>query len=255
MIWKSNNGEENNKIFIGDTVINDEDIAIDIENKTIEIKNTISVGFIQQNIYIQNVSMILYNSDLDIIALVNPNNQVILTKELKDRELASIDLNIIQREDNSVVKCLSIDICELPMFLFEKIDEENDIYPKYEINISDCIYSMKIFMDESTYIDIPYFQSHYNINDILRYISELIFYFTEKNKNFIPELINGNKIEIIPNDNNETYIHEYKISDEGICLLGDGFENGIYLIKWQIFFKLVLDKTWEVKFINEKGNN
>ena len=235
-----NNGGEN-KVFIEDNmndkyIIKHEDQFCYISDRHCNIFTT----FIGDEVSIDNVSEIIYNPELDTLSFdLSPDGFV--TKYIKSDEILCITAN----EDNIV----EILISKLPMYLWE--NGFNDVYPKFEFNISDCVYTTKIFINESECIEIPMTQTHITMHGTLDYISNLVYYSTLGRPGFINELCNHKIMQIIiPKDNTKASgVMTYELGEDGICITGGEIKNQI--VPWHNFFKLVMDGTWEVDFIND----
>ena len=231
MIIQNQNGE--NKIFIEDNLGNFNIIKDKHYNMyflTAKDHDYFTVTFKTENIELNRISSmsIIYDKIC---------TSTDCTKYIKDDEIVSIE-NI----DDEIV----INTIKLPKFLQYDTDDK---YPKFEINMSDCIYSMKIYIDESTYIEIPDYESHPNILGTIQHISDVIFYLTEGRPTFINDLCNHKYFDLtIYKDSKaiwgaETY---YKMGEDGLYLTAGELDN--YLVPWQRFFRLVIDRTWEVDF-------
>lgn len=248
MILQNNNGE--NKIFIdenlngvGSAVIR----GIPEEPGTVEIlldQEEMTVYLDQEGIIIHDVNKIIYDEGLDYLSFILKSGYVSCMKKVKENEIVSVSKS--GDEEKLIVTTIN-----LPMFLFE--DNYDEKYPKFEVNLSDCVYNMKIYINDSEYIAIPDFQSHYNIHSTLDYITQLLYYLEEWRPKFIHYLCSDNHMALmITNKENEKIncgIMEYKLGEEGLFLTGGELEN--YLVKWQEFFKLIMDGKWEVSFKDE----
>ena len=241
------NINEENILFINDEIFktfNTEEF-----NNIITIKNNndekFTVLFKEEDIICTGITSVLYCKDTDSIILKTDNDAI--NKKLSSNEIMSIELS-----DNDLL----ITTFKLPMFMFEK--GSDDEYPKFDINISDCTYSMKIYISNEDYIDIPYYQSHNNINSTIDYINSLIFYLTESDKELINDLSKYDAIRIYIYDKDDKIIakgseaYEYKLGQDGIVLFGESFDDGYYLVEWHKFFKLLIDNLWSVEFIDKK---
>lgn len=234
---------EENKVFI-----DDEAIGVIMSDDTTEriIKLTSQeVYFKEENIY-TFASRIKYNKEKDHLTLFY--NDDILVKKINEDELISISLD----SDMTVIH-----LFKLPKFMSEIGLDDN--YPKFEVNLSDCVYSMRIYLNEYEYIDIPQYQSDNNIHSTLDYICKLV-YFLSNSQNLLNGITNGKRIMIniynwdkdFDNKQLKGYgEYEFRLAQDGIVLLDEEFENGAYLVEWQKFFKLIMDTTWDVEFDSE----
>lgn len=240
MILQNTRGE--NKIFIDESV-NGNNLQsikeVPEETGTLEILldiHGIPLFFEEEKIEIYNLDRILYESNHDFIMFISKSGDTLCMKWLKDNEIVSLSKS---GDENRLV----FTTMELPKFLSQ--DNYDEKYPKFEVNLSDCTYGMKIYINDSEYIAIPDFQSHNNIHSTLDYISQLIFYLTEGRPGFFEKLCNSNSIEILIKDKGcETF--SYVLGEEGIFLTGGELKD--YPVYWQNFFKLVMDGKWEVEF-------
>lgn len=237
---------EENKIFIDDEVLAGLDGVYSdgvIKNINLEYQTV----YFKEEEMLTSASRIDYDIEEDHIILYS-NDEEFLEKAIAEDELLSLSIY----NDMTVITSV-----KLPKFLSEKgLDDE---YPKFEINISDCVYSMKIYLNEYEYIDIPHYQSHNNVHSTLDHISKLT-YFLSNSKPLLNNIVNNNCIEITIYNTDVDFdtkqfkghgVYDYKLAENGIALFGDEFENGVYIVEWQKFFKLIMDTTWEVNFINE----
>lgn len=240
MILQNNSGE--NKIFI-DENLNSIDTTvikgIPEEPGTVEIlldEEEITVFLEKEQITIHSISKVMYDSNFDSLLFIMKSGDTSCVKWLKDIEIVSLSKSGDEQQ-------LIVSTMELPKFLTQ--DNYDEKYPKFEVNLSDCTYGMKIYINDSEYIAIPDFQSYNNIHSTLDYITQLIFYLTEGRPGFFEKLCNGNSIEILIKDKGcEKFA--YVLGEEGIFLTGGELEN--YPVYWQNFFKLVIDGKWEVDF-------
>ena len=243
------NKEEENKVFIDDDVVEKfythEEITkmfpeLADEENAFHGKSVFSVLFKEEEI-LTSASDIYYDKEEDHIILVSDGSEI-LEKAIKDDELISISLY----NDDTIV----ITTFKLPVYMTKSIDD--GIYPKFDINISDCVYNMKIYLDESEYIDIPFYQSHSDILSTLDHINDVIYCLTEDKPKFIYDLCNKEKIELSIYDKDKKCLGcnvcEYKIGQDGIVLFNECFDDGLFHVEWQILFRLVIDKTWEIDF-------
>ena len=138
--------------------------------------------------------------------------------------------------------------CELPKFYESESDE---IYPKFDIEISDCIFSMKIFYSNFEYIDIPECQIYDNIFSTIKYIEDVINYFRNVNNNFIRNLCEYKAATFIvrgKDDKSTFFSSEFKLTTRGILINLPDQEN--YLLEFHRLFKLIIDGKWDVIFID-----
>lgn len=236
------NSSEDNKIFIDDYFTDNESLIIEKDDNgvaTIFKKNTESFNIsFNREVISYDIIKLIYDPSSDTLTYMN--NESIYgggRKIIKDNEIISIE---IDEMDGDTILITSM---ELPKFLSQ--DNYDEKYPKFEVNLSDCTYGMKIYMNDSEYIQIPDFQSHNNIHSTLDYIAQLVFYLTEGRPGFFEKLCNSNSIEILIKDKGcEKFA--YVLGEEGIFLTGGELED--YPVYWQNFFKLVMDGKWEVDF-------
>lgn len=248
--WKDLNG--NNKVFIEDSICNNDSFSITNKesNNIFYIKdpnNLFDVRFTKQGITIKNVVYFTFCN------INEEENKIILTNDSKhmDYKLSEIDLQYDELVSVSYDSgFIIVDTCKLPKF-YEELYFDN-IYPKIEISVSDCMYKMHIYTNETEYIDIPWCQTHNNIISTLDHISDVILYLTENKPDFIKQLTESENILIVMHNIKDSEPQwskvPYKISSEGIYLISDEFDDGIYLIEWQKFFKLIISEAWEVQF-------
>lgn len=230
----------NNKIFIDDDIFT-KHIKFILTEFEYGYKITCNsdyfqVDFENVNNLIINATSFEYNNQTNFIT-INGQHDVMCIKTIKDEEI----LHITSTNDTLVIES-----CDIPVF----IENENDgIYPKFEISLSDCFYKVKIFINESEYIDIPYYRSHDDIVKTLEYLNSLVEYFTDIEPNFIYELCNNDTMNLIIsiNDMYDTAILKYCINEQGIILIESDNTN---FVEWHKFFKLIIDKKWEVTFMN-----
>ena len=242
MILQNINGE--NKIFIDDSIINNDNIRCINSGNIIFSKNA-NITFTNEKIYISNITEIDFDKEHDSLFFIDEFGYRV-EKIISENEIISINLD---SEDN-VKLIVDIDIMELPKFLFQ--DNYDEKYPKFEVNLSDCTYSMKIYTDDSTYIDIPTFQSHCNIHVTLDYITQLVYYLQEWRPEFLKYLCNDNELALMIKKDDEKIncgIVSYKLGEDGLYLTGGELEN--YRVEWNTFFKLIMDGKWEVSFKDE----
>ena len=243
MILQNNKGE--NKIFIDDSLINNSIRCFDYGH--IIFSKIANISFTNENIYISNINEINFDDERNSLLMIDEYGYR-LEKIIDDDEIISIGLD---SEDN-VKFVVNIYTMKLPKFLFQ--DNYDDKYPKFEVNLSDCTYSIKIYINDSEYIDMPMFQSHNNIHSTLDYISQLVFYLTEGRPEFFYKLCIGSHLDlIIHNEEHEVVGGEnltYKLGEDGIYLTGGELEN--YRVEWNTFFKLIMDGKWEAYVYNEE---
>lgn len=241
-----------NKVFIDDSIINSKKFSIDDRDDYTEIfienTNKVKVLFTEEKISIDIGNIIYYSKIRNTITFYDGYDKLfyIGEKVIHEDEIISIEL---QNEDFEEI-VINITTMKIPAFLLQ--DNTDNKYPKFEINISDCVYNMKIYTDDSTYLGIPNFQSHADIRSTLEYISDLVFYLTLGRPDFIEKLCNHEKIDLLVYDKDHTKAvsggqMDYKLGEEGLYLSGGDLQD--YLVEWQKFFKLVMDQTWEVDFI------
>lgn len=240
MILQNCNGE--NKVFIDENLngIDSKVIqGIPEEPGNVEIlldREEITLFLEHEQITVHSISRIIYDSNFDSLLFILKNGDTSCVKWLKDTEIISLSKSGDEQQ-------LIVSTMNIPKFLSQENYDEK--YPKFEVNLSDCTYGMKIYMNDSEFIEIPDFQSHNNIHSTIDYIAQIIFYLSEGRPDFIDKLCSSENIEIEIKDKGcETFT--YVLGEEGIFLTGGELEN--YLVEWQKFFKLVMDGKWEVDF-------
>lgn len=240
----------NSTIFIDEsleefiTVTRDDDVP---QSKYIYMKDNeniiYNILFSDQKMTLANIKEIFYDAEDNRLWFYDHKIDCIADKILNDDEIISLSFC----EEQESFKVINITTMKLPEFL------DDETYPKIEFNISDCIYSMRIYNNDHEYLDIPKFQSHDNINSTLEYISRLVYYLTEWRPKFINFICNNEEMSLIITDKNNHRLNygiiKYKLGEEGLYITGGELEN--YLVVWQKFFKLVMDGTWEVGFADE----
>lgn len=247
IIWIDTEG--NNKIFIEDSFINYEGVYIVSDN--VFKDNYISLRpmdiiFSDINVSIKNINTIEFDINKLLLTVKNTYDTSLsedkCTFEFYIKEDEMLNLSI---KDESII----VESCTLPKFYEES--NLDDKYPKVEVNISDCIYNMRIYINETEYIDIPWYQSHKNINDTICHILDVINYITKENTNFMNDLINHDKFILSVQNGSIMFQngYEYKLSKNGIVLFDNDFENGICSVEYQKFFRLIIDKKWVVEFL------
>ena len=236
-----------NKIFIDDNITNCQKNSNSIYSiVSSESNKYIPVEFVNEDIYLSYITQIRYDTKVDNLYFWF-NSNLIMTKKICENEIVSLYLN----DENILI----LTTMKLPKFLFE--DDQYEQYPKFEVNLSDCIYSMKIYLNEYEYIEIPDFQSSYHITDTLKYISDLVFFLKLGNPAFLNHLCNDTKMELSIYDKERKCIGceivEFKLGEQGLYLTSTSDEGELesQLVPYHTFFKLVMDKTWEVDFIKE----
>lgn len=240
------NTSKDNKLFIDDSIINGNFKCMDVSDEfaltSKKYLDPFHIKFTEDNFELYDIDYIKFWKTCNKLVFYKKNN-TICVKELKDNEIVSLSF------EKNMYLCVTI--IELPLF-FTSLKDEDD-FPKFDIHISECQYSMKIYMNESEYIDIPVYMSHYNIIDTLKYIEELVEFLTKKDEYFIAQLCGHEMmvLSIIANGEVKSDILEYKLTDSGIVLLSEAFDNGFEVIEWHTFFKLVIDKKWIINFISK----
>lgn len=233
------NKDNENIIFIE----NDNDFIIKLGDEFDDITFDYSPVFKINNSVHFEINEIQYNKeDNKLILLYGQMPKTVIS--LEENEIVSIE----KEKERNVV---NISIFKIPLFLLNLKDEDD--FPKFDIHISECQYSMKIYITESEYIDIPVYMSHYNIIDTLKYIEELVEFLTKKDEYFIAQLCGHEMmaLSIITNGEVKSDLLEYRLTDNGVVLLSEAFDNGFEVINWHEFFKLVIDKKWIVNFISK----
>ena len=237
---------ENNVVFIENSICKNNFFKVSYREDGTDIikkdESCFTVKLVNENISVNSVYQIFYNKNANKIVLFTKGYEMSIIKDILVNEIVDIDYD---HEE----PCINIEVCELPRFLSE--NNFTNTYPKFEVKVSDCVYSMKIFTSDTEYIDIPQYQSHLTMNSTLNHISDVVFYMTEGNPTFIDQLSNCSQmfITVVAEDNStKGNTYKYKLSENGICLFGKEFDNGFYVVEWQKFFKLIIDRTWIVEF-------
>lgn len=248
MRWQNLNGE--NKVFIDDNILNNSSFEIKANSNAntliITREKKYDVIFSDNDMYISYINNIVYNRESDIISLTRNNDNVsdediILMKQLDDNEI--IQIRIVDDD-------IAFNIFKLPMFMTETNFE--DTYPKFDINISNCTYSMKIYYNDVEYIDVPYDRTHFTMCETLNHLSNLVFYLQE-NSDFLLKLTSKKSMNLLIYTENHNEASgggncEFELAPDGIVLFNEIFDDGHYLVEWNKFFKLVIDGTWEIDF-------
>lgn len=240
MVIENNNGD--NKIFIDESIIDHQNCIVSNTDPTItkiNLEPKFEINIMPDNTYLLfDCTSIIYDKANDTIYFY-ANNETMISKDIKENEIASISI------DDNVV---SLEIIKLPNFMFGNNIE--DKYPKFEVNLSDCVYSMKIYLNESEYIDIPLYQSHITIHETLDYISSLV-YFLEETPDFLKSLCNSKELQLSIYKKDEMIACEtyyFKLEQNGIALMEQSEEPDIKIVDYHKFFKLIMDGIWEVDF-------
>ena len=244
MILQNKNGD--NKVFIDDSLLGIFEINEDNENVVLfSIDDNTNIS-INENIFLYDIRKIIYEPESDSISIfIGDSIYGCSTIQIKENQLVSLSYE---------KETLYISTVDIPMFMLQ--DDTDDIYPKFEINISECIYSMKIYLNESEYVEVPYYQSHNDIITTLNHINDVVYFLKEDQPLFMKVLCNSEKAEINVFDKEDKTKcigcndYEYKISTHGVVLFDESFENGMYLVEWQKLFRLLIDKIWEMEFID-----
>lgn len=242
MILQNKNGD--NKVFIDSSLLGIFEINEDNENAVLfSIDDNTNIS-INENIFLYDIRKIIYEPESDSISIfIGDSMYGGSTIQIKENQLVSLSYE---------KETLYITTVDIPMFMVQ--DDTDDIYPKFEINISECIYSMKIYLNESEYVEVPYYQSHNDIITTLNHINDVVYFLKEDQPLFMKVLCNSEKTEINVFDKEDKTkcigcnVYEYKISTHGVVLFDESFENGMYLVEWQKLFRLLIDKIWEMKF-------
>lgn len=248
MILQNKDGID--KIFINDN-LKDHIEIYDIDDKCKCIKfnsdRFIELVYSEDEISLLYIEQIYFKIEENKLYFYNDEQICTCEDSIDDNEIVSLSLG----EKGDRYQIIEFSTMKLPKFVFEK--DFNKKYPKFEVNISDCIYNMRIYINGGgEYIDIPDFQSHYSIHSTLDYITQLIYYLDEWRPKFIECLCNNDNMSLmITSEQNKINcgILQYKLGEEGLYLTGGELED--YLVKWQEFFKLIMDGKWEVNFEDE----
>lgn len=246
MILTNKLGE--NKIFIDEALLEEHLIINNVNDKNyIRLKTKIryKINFSKEKISASHADGIYYNTKENKLCIFDDNGMNLCEKTIDEDEIISFSLGD-HDEEFQIIELTSM---RLPKFYFE--NNFDDKYPKFEVNLSDCVYSMRIYLNDGEYIDIPEFQSHYSIHDTLEYINQLVFYVTLGRPDFIKQLCEYNSMDLLIYDaSHEKALSggevKYKLGEEGLYLTGGELDN--FLVEWNRFFKLVIDGTWEVDF-------
>lgn len=239
---KNINGEYiavlDDNLFEGDNkfiqYINNNIICIKKEDDytfSINMDDDIIVGVSTVKIDTQTNNTYIYTNDkLAIIKKIQPNTSIILSNNNGD---------------------MIGEICELPKFYNENNFDE--IYPKFDISISDCIFSMRIYYSAVEYIDIPESQIYINIFSTIKYIEDIIHYCRNVNSTFIEDLCKYNAATFIVKDKESkedavTFSSEYKLTPNGILI--NFYDQKDFLLEFHYLFKLLIDGTWDIIFID-----
>lgn len=241
MILQNKNGD--NKVFIDDSLLGIFEINEDENIVLFSIDDNTNIS-INENIFLYDIRKIIYEPESDSISIfIGDSIYGGSTIQIKENQLVSLSYE---------KETLYITTVDIPMFMLQ--DDIDDKYPKFEINISECIYSMKIYLNESEYVEVPYYQSHNDIITTLNHINDVVYFLKEDQPLFMKVLCNNKKAEINVFDKEDKTkcigcnIYEYKISTHGVVLFDESFKNGMYLVEWQKLFRLLIDKIWEMEF-------
>lgn len=256
------NLNDENKIFIDEdvkefiTIRRDED---EPRSKTIYIKedNKIyNILFCEENMSLGDINEIFYDAKEDRLWFYSAIDYRYYTADrlIKEDEIISLSLGV----QNDCYQYINLNIVKLPKFLSE--DDKFEHYPKFEINLSDCIYNIKIYLSQTEFIEFPYFQSSYHIMETLEYIKNLVAFINLEDPAFIYRLCNNAKMQLSIYDKSNMHITpkcvgcevvEYKLGEDGLYLNSTEGELENQMVPYNVFFKLVMDKTWEVDFIDD----
>ena len=209
-----NSQKEKQQIFIEATVAQNEDIIItsgkrESDNEEfVVIKKKDETTFIIQFLEGSNEVSVVADEFLFMInsnvIYANLNESSIFGRNIDKNVL----LHIIDFKNNTfVVNCLSAPVFSDEFGLTDK-------YPKFDINISDCMYNMKIYLSKERFLSIPYFQSHYSLKETLSYISELTTFLSDIRPEFIDLLCTHNAMNI--------------------TVMTNGVNTGIFNVKYQM---------------------
>lgn len=244
MILKNKNGD--NKVFIDGSLLGIFGINKGNENVvSFSIDDSTNIS-INENIFLYDIKKIIYEPESDSISIFINDDNIYggSTIQIKENQLVSLSYE---------KETLYISTVDIPMFMLH--DDIDDKYPKFEINISECIYSMKIYLNEEEYIEVPYYQSHNDIITTLNHINDVVYFLKEDEPLFMKVLCNCDKVEINVFDKEDKTkcigcnVYDYKISSHGVVLFDESFEDGMYLVEWQKLFRLLIDKIWVMEFI------
>lgn len=241
MILQNKNGD--NKVFIDDSLLGIFEINEDENIVLFSIDDNTNIS-INENIFLYDIRKIIYEQESDSISIfIGDSIYGGSTIQIKENQLVSLSYE---------KETLYITTVDIPMFMLQ--DDIDDKYPKFEINISECIYSMKIYLNESEYIEVPYYQSHNDIITTLNHINDVVYFLKEDQPLFMKVLCNCDKVEINVFDKEDKTkcigcnTYSYKISSHGVVLFDESFEDGMYLVEWQKLFRLLINKIWEMVF-------
>ena len=149
MILQNNSGE--NKVFIDENLNgnNSEVIrSVPDEMGSIEIlldKDDIAIHLVREDMIIIDIKKIVYDTYTDYLTFISKTDYAVVTKWLNEDEIVSLS-----KSDGDSV---SVSVIKIPKFLTQ--DNYDEKYPKFEVNLSDCTHSMKIYVNDSEFIEIP----------------------------------------------------------------------------------------------------
>lgn len=247
MILENLNGDA--KVFIHDesVILADDEVKFSVYSNTdcsefYIIKSNdlyFTINLDESSDIITGVSRVKYLTTEDLLYIYIADKLSVIKKIKNDQTISIINNN----------GTLNFETCKLPMYTMEQ--EFDGVYPKFDIQISDCVYSMKIYINEMLYIEAPYYQSYDNIKDTLEYISNMVNYFTKEDNTFMDKLAHCNAaIFTINGEEKIQFTSDYKLSNYGIVINIPDVED--YVVEWHKLFKLVMDKKWEIIFIEEE---
>lgn len=233
--------ELNNRIFIDDSIFEGEETRFALDKFTNGFYSIIRDDDFYFNVKLEDGGMLLsatsfiYELDTDIIK-IRGDKGLIYYKQLLENEM-------IHLSNNGVT--LIVETCTIPEFM----NNENDgVYPKFDIKISDCYYKAKIYVSECEFIDIPNFKSHNSFFDTWLFLNNFVYYFTKEEPDFFRKLCDCSDMVLTININDTVTLCEvgYELKEDGIVLIDD---DGTKLVPYFTFFKLIMDKKWNVIFI------
>lgn len=171
-------------------------------------------------------------------------NQTFAIPELNfEKAITDMEFYHISNDENIIL----VTSHKRPSFLYENNMENK--YPKVEVNLSDKIYNLKIYLNEMDFIETSYYHSSAeDIPGILKSISEIVDYITNINPELMMKLCTNTSanVKIQTNDISLNGKMNYVISPEGLTLSGAGLTN--YKVEYPNLFKYLLDGLWELEF-------
>ena len=191
---------------------------------------------------IHNICRILFKKDTnEIIFYDDKNNDLLINRKIDFSEIFAFDFDEFCN--------LNIETEKIPLFI--SVGETE--FPNFEIHTSGNMYSIDIYINEYTHMTINWYQSHDNLKDTLQYLSDLTEYLSSEPE-LLPNIFKHSTMEIVIGSSIEYEqrgIHDYELCDDGIKIIVPDGEP--IVVDWHKFFKLVMDGTWDVKFIDSEN--